>query len=96
MLEINLQKPHNLKFILQRKKQRSWFDNVSLIIRDNFITCTSPLFRHSETGVLYFSFCRRPLRAVGSSLWITGWCCHKMAKGGKLEPWKWHVLVHLL
>ena len=41
-------------------------------------------------------FCRRPLRAVGSSLWITGWCCHKMAKGGKLEPWKWHVLVHLL
>ena len=23
---------------------------------------------------------------VGSSLWITGWCCHKMAKGGKLEP----------
>ena len=42
------------------------------------------------------SFCRRPLRAVGSSLWITGWCCHKMAKGGKLEPWKWHVLVHLL
>ena len=41
-------------------------------------------------------FCRRPLRAVGSSLWITEWCCHKMAKGGKLEPWKWHVLVHLL
>ena len=34
--------------------------------------------------------------ADGSSLWITGWCCHKMAKGGNFEPWKWHVLVHLL
>ena len=42
------------------------------------------------------SFCRRPLRAVGSSLWVTGCCCHKMAKGGKLEPWNWHVLAHLL
>ena len=28
--------------------------------------------------------------------WITGCCCHKMAKGGKLEPWNWDVLVHLL
>ena len=30
------------------------------------------------------------------SLWITGCCCHKMAKGGKLEPWNWHILAHLL
>ena len=30
------------------------------------------------------------------SLWITGCCCYKMAKGGKLEPWNWHILVQLL
>ena len=30
------------------------------------------------------------------SLWVTGCCCLKMAKGGKLEPWNWHVLAHLL
>ena len=28
--------------------------------------------------------------------WITGCCCHKMAKGGKLEPWNWDVLVYVL
>ena len=30
------------------------------------------------------------------SLWITGCCCHKMAKGEKLEPWNWHILVLVL
>ena len=30
------------------------------------------------------------------SLWVTGCCCHKMAKEGKLEPWNWHILVQLL
>ena len=29
------------------------------------------------------------------SLWVTGCCCHKMAKGGKLEPRNWLVLAHL-
>ena len=29
------------------------------------------------------------------SLRIAG-CCHKMAKGRKVEPWNWHFLTHYL
>ena len=32
-----------------------------------------------------------------SALTLDNWMlCHKMAKGGKLEPRNWHVLSHLL
>ena len=33
--------------------------------------------------------------ADASALTLGNWMmCLKMAKGGKLEPWNWHVLAH--